>query len=231
MNARGVLLPLLLLAAACGDAPAPPESVASGAAQDPSRPLPLPLPDVVARVNGQEIRIHQILPLAKVSLDKVSVAERDERKPEIVRQALDDYINRELMLQEAIARGIVADTGDVEWHYDQIRGKYPAEADWLEFLKGQGMDAQSFKAEVRVQAMIRALVTKELAAWPVPEAQARTAYDANPRGFGPAGAAEPPSFEAARAEVEEAVRRSNAIEIQAALLGRLRSRATIERYI
>jgi hypothetical protein len=231
MNARAALLPLLLLAAACGDAPAPPEATASGAVQDPSRPLPLPLPDVVARVNAQEIRIVQILPLAKLSLDKVSVSERDKRKPEIVRKALEDYINRELLLQEAIARGIVADARDVDWHYDQVRGQYPAEADWIEFLKGQGMDAQTFKAEVRVQAMVRALMAKEIEAWPVPEAQARAAYDANPRGFGPAGAAEPPSFEAVRAEVEQAVRGANTIEIQAGLISRLRSRAKIERYL
>ena len=231
MNARGALLPLLLLAAACDEPPSPPQSAASGAAQDPSRPLPLPLPEVVARVNTQEIRIRQILPLAKVALDKVSVSERDKRKPEFVRQALEDYINRELLLQEAIARGIVAETRDVDWHYDQVRGQYPAEADWIEFLKGQGMDAQTFKAEVRVQAMVRALMAKEIEAWPVPEAQARAAYDANPRGFGPEGAAEPPSFEAARAQVEQAVRGANALEIQAALITRLRSRAKIERFL
>lgn len=232
MNARTALLPLLLLlAAACGDAPAPPAAAASGAAQDPSRPLPLPLPEVVARVNAQEIRIRQILPLAKVSLDKVSVSERDKRKPEIVRQALEDYINRELLLQEAIARGIVAESRDVDWHYDQVRGQYPAEADWIEFLQGQGLDAQSFKAEVRVQAMVRALMAREVEAWPVPEAQARAAYDANPGSFAPKGAAEPPGFEAVRAEVEHAVRGANAIEIQAGLISRLRSRAKIERYL
>ncbi len=231
MNARGVALPLLLLVAACSGAPRPPETASSGEPQDLSRPLPLPLPDVVARVNSQEIRIHQILPLAKASLDRVSVSEREKRKPEAVRQALEDYINSELLLQEAIARGIVPDTRDVEWHFDQIRGQYPAEEDWLEFLSGQGMDAQSLKAEVRAQAMVALLTAKEIETWPVPEDQARAAYAANPRGFGPAGVEQAPSFEAVRAEVEQAVRRMNAVEIQAALLARLKARATIERYL
>jgi hypothetical protein len=87
------------------------------------------------------------------------------------------------------------------------------------------------KAELRVQAMVQALVAKEIEEWPVPEAQARAAYAANPRGFGPPGAAEPPSFEAARAEVERAVRGMSATEIQAALVARLRSQARIERFI
>jgi hypothetical protein len=232
MNATRAVIPLLLLLASCGDAPAPaPEGEASAATPDPSRPLPLPLPEIVARVNGQEIRIRQILPLAKLSLDKVSVAERDKRKPEMVRKALDDFISRELLLQEALARGIAADTRDVDWSYDQIRGQYPAEEDWAAFLSSQGMDAQTFKAEVRVQATVSALMAQEIEAWPVPESEARAAYEANPRGFGSPGATEPPSFAEARAEVEQSVRRVNAVEIQAALLARLRARARIERYI
>jgi SurA N-terminal domain len=234
MNATRAVIPLLLLLASCGDAPAPapaPESAASAATPDPSRPLPLPLPEVVARVNGQEIRIRQILPLAKLSLDRVSVAERDKRKPEMVRKALDDFISRELLLQEALARGIAADTRDVDWSYDQIRGQYPAEDDWAAFLSSQGMDTQSFKAEVRVQATVAALMAREIEAWPVPESEARAAYEANPRGFGPPGAIAAPSFAEARAEVEQSVRRMNAVEIQAALLARLLARARIERYI
>ena len=41
------------------------------------------------------------------------------------------------------------------------------------------------------------------------------------------------SFETSQtaAEVEQAVRRMNAVEIQAALLARLKARATIERYL
>ena len=234
MNATRALVPLLLLLVACGEAPAPESAAAaatSAATPDPSRPLPLPLPEVVARVNDQEIRIRQILPLAKLSLDRVSVADRDKRKPEMVRKALEDFISRELLLQEALARGIAADTRDVDWSYDQIRGQYPAEEDWAAFLSSQGMDAQTFKAEVRVQATVAALMAQEIEAWPVPEAEARAAYDANPRGFGSAGAAAAPSFAEVRAEVEQAIRRSNAVEIQAALLERLRARARIERYL
>ncbi|MFI4945494.1 MAG: SurA N-terminal domain-containing protein, partial [Burkholderiales bacterium] len=157
MNATRALVPLLLLLVACGEAPAPESAAAaatSAATPDPSRPLPLPVPEVVARVNDQEIRIRQILPLAKLSLDRVSVADRDKRKPEMVRKALEDFISRELLLQEALARGIAADTRDVDWSYDQIRGRYPAEEDWVAFLSSQGMDAQTFKAEVRVQATV-----------------------------------------------------------------------------
>jgi len=232
MTATRASLALLLLLAACSGAKAPDaSSVAASPTPDPARPLPLPLPDVVARVNGQEIGIRQILPLAKSLLDRVSVSERERRKPEAVRQALDEYVARELLLQEALARGIAADTRGVERNYDQMRREHPKETDWSHFLSEQGMDPQSLKAELRVQHTVSALVAQELLSWPVPESEARAAFEANPRSFGPPGAEEAPSFESVRSEVEAAVRRLKAGEIRAALVERLRARAKIELYL
>jgi hypothetical protein len=185
----------------------------------------------VARVNGTEIRIRQILPLAKAALDKVSVADRDKRKPEIVRQALDGYVTRELLLQEALARGIAADTRDVEQSYDQLRAEHPGEAEWAYFLSEQGSDPQTFKAELRIQHTVAALIAREVQGFPVPEREARAAFESNPQGFGPPGAAEPPTFESVRSEVEAEVRRHKAEEIQAALVARLRERARIDIYL
>ncbi|HEY6547545.1 MAG TPA: hypothetical protein VI589_06555, partial [Vicinamibacteria bacterium] len=56
--ARYGALGLVLLTAACSRGPSPSE----GASADPGRPLPSPLPDVVARVNGQAVSLKDILP-------------------------------------------------------------------------------------------------------------------------------------------------------------------------
>src|SRR5512147_83056 len=100
-GSRAALLAVALALAACSRPAGGPAASPSTAALDPGRPLPSPIPDVVARVNGQPIRIHQILPLAKTELDRVSVAERDRKKPEVLRRALQQYVDRELLLQEA----------------------------------------------------------------------------------------------------------------------------------
>lgn len=223
----------LLLLVACSDAPAPDKDSASAASPtpDPSRPLPLPLPEVVARVNGQEIRIQQILPRARAVLAKFPNAEREQRRPEAVRRALDDYVTRELLLQEALARGISADTRAVEKGFDVIHAEHPEERDWQAFLSEQGMDAQTLKAEVRVQHTVAALIAEEIRSWPVPEELAREAFAASPRGFGEPDATATPTFEAVREEVEDVVRRHRADEIRTELVARLRARARIELYI
>ena len=169
-STRAAVTVLGLLLAACSGAPARSPSPANA---DPGRPLPSPVPEVVARVNGQPIRIGQILPIAKSELDRVSVADRDRKKPEVLRRALEQYVDRELLLQEALARGIQADSRQVDWAYDQMRREHADEQAWEEFLAEQGMDAQSFKAELRAQHTVAALVEQEMRAFPVPDAAAR----------------------------------------------------------
>jgi hypothetical protein len=152
---------LVVALAGCSRTAGGPAPSRSHAALDSARPLPSPVPDVVARVNGEAIRIHQILPMAKAELDRVSVAQRDQKKPEVLRHALQQYVDRELLLQEALARGVQADAADVDWHYDQMRREHPDEGAWSDFLAGQGMDPQSFRAELRAQQTVAALIGQE----------------------------------------------------------------------
>jgi hypothetical protein len=225
---------LLLLLGGCAGTPSPqpsPSAAAALASPDPSRPLPLPLPDVVARVNGQPVRIQQILPIAKSALDKWKGAEREQHKPEALRGALQHYVDRELLLQEALSRGVQADTRQVDWNYDQLRREHKDDESWAQFLLEQGSDPQSFKAELRAQHTIAALLADESRSLPVSEAEVRAAYDGNPMAFAAEGATEPPPLDSARPRIEAALRKVKLEEVQAALLERLRAKAKIELYL
>jgi hypothetical protein len=153
----------------------PSPSPSAAAEADPGRPLPSPVPEVVARVNGQEVRIQQILPLAKARFELVPDAERERRRPEVVRGALRDYVDRELLLQEALARGLAADSRAVDFDYDQLRRDHPTEEAWSVFLAGQGMDPRSFRLELRTRHLVGALVEREAARRSVAPDEARAA--------------------------------------------------------
>lgn len=222
------LLPLVLLA--CSRQAGGPSSSVSPAPSpaDLERPLPSPLPDVVARVNGEPVYVWQVLPIAKKAIAKVSLPDRDKKTPGALRRAVAEYVDRELLVQEALARGLKADARNVEWAYDQMRREHPDEADWSEHLADRALDPQSLRAELRIQQTVAALLDQEVHSWPVPEAEARAAYEANPAAFEPDGSATPQPFEAVRGEVEAAVRERKREEIREALISRLRAKARIE---
>jgi SurA-like N-terminal domain len=233
-------LALALLLGACsspdpGPTPAPGAAAAASpgsasAAGDPARPLPSPVPEVVARVNGQPIQLAQILPLAREELSHVSVKDRDARMPAVLRHALERYIDRELLLQEALAHGVEADSRAVDWAYDQARREHPDDAAWAEYLADRGLDPQSFKAELRIQHTVSAFLAQEGNGFPVSDDAARAAYEKDPASFG-ASAEHPPDFESVREKVRAALRFREREKVADALIARLRARARIETFL
>jgi hypothetical protein len=241
---RGRVAPflLVLLLGACsrsengsGPTPTPGASLAASpgavsATPDPARPLPSPVPDVVARVNGEPIRLVQILPLAREELVHVSVKDRDARRPAVLRHALERYIDRELLLQEALAQGVKADTRAVDWAYDQARREQPDDEAWAEYLADRGLDPQSFKEELRIQHTVSALLERVGNGFPVSDEEARAAYEKDPASFGVVGA-HPPAFERVRDEVRTVLRVRKREKVADALIALLLARARIETFL
>jgi hypothetical protein len=122
-------------------------------------PLPSPLPEVVARLDGEPIYLVQIVPMTREKLDRV--IDPDKQKPTLMRAALREYIDRELLLKEALARGVQADSRIVQRLYDQARADYPDEARWKEDLLQKGFDPQSFRTEIRVEQTVALFLAQQ----------------------------------------------------------------------
>jgi hypothetical protein len=163
MSARHLALALLAATLVACSRPAAP---GASAAADPDRPLPSPVPEVVARVNGQPVHLRQVLPLAKAEMDALPEAERAARRAAVLRRSVDRYVDRELLVQEALARGVSADAREVEWAYDQVRREHAEDAAWRDFLARQGLDPLSLREELRAQQTVAALLRQEQAAAP-----------------------------------------------------------------
>ena len=163
----------------------PPVAAAPGAPPviDRVTPLPSPLPDIVARVNGQAVHLQQVLGLAKKALE--GSKDRDKDTPGALRQAMHQYIVRELLFQEAMARGISADTKQVEAAYDRVRSGFKDETRFKQSLADQGLDPQAYKQELRVQETVNALLAKAGEAVTVTDAECEVFFAGNPRAFDP----------------------------------------------
>jgi hypothetical protein len=233
--AHAILLLCLAALVACSGSEAPSASAVSpspsASPENPARPLPDPLPDVLARVNGRAIRLAEVVPLVRDELRRFIPTQRDEKTPLVMRQALRRYIDQELLLQEALARGIEADTRTVEWEYDQARREHADEESWIAFLAQLGFEPQSFKAALRVRHTVAALIRQEADLGPVTDEEARAAFEADPAAFAPPGAVSPPPFDTVREKVKEELHQQKENEAGAVLVERLRENARIETFI
>src|SRR5262245_7131872 len=175
---------LLLAASACsrqGPAPAPARPLPPPV--DGETPLPSPLPPVAASVNGRPIPTRFVELIAKRLLEQAGNQPKD--RPFAYRRATQQLVVRELLFEEAMTRGLKADDARVEAAYNEARVPYPDDRDWLAFLAQQGMDADAFRRELRIQHTVAALLRAEgdLAGTQVTDEDARSYYAAHPEQF------------------------------------------------
>jgi hypothetical protein len=185
--------------------------------------------EVVARVNGEPIRFAQIVPMARREMESDPEAVGESGRNRAVRRALERYIDRELLFQEARARGIAADQRNLEWTYDQARQEHADDEAWEAFLAEEGLDPQAFRTEMRIQHTVSALLEAERGA-PTGDDEAREAYEADPSAFAPEG--QPPApFDVVRERVKGVLDQRRLAEVTKRLLEDLRARAKIEVFI
>ncbi len=187
MNRNPMLLVVVspLIALACSREPASQAPVtAAGAppAIDRVTPLPVPIPEVVARVNGVPVPRGPVLALAVRGL-RGSVS-ADAERPGAVRQAMHQFIIRELLLQEAMTRGISASSQEVDAALDASRSSLKDEKAWAAKLAEEGLDPTTYRDELRAQKTVSALLAKIVADIPAPtEQEASAFYTTNPALF------------------------------------------------
>jgi peptidyl-prolyl cis-trans isomerase C len=145
------------------------------------RPLPSPIPAIVARVNGEPVYAGGVYSLARSAL--AGAPDAGARRPRVYRQALNQLIVRELLFQESQRRKVVVRSEEIDAAYDAYRMKYRDETEWKKMLAEVGMDPDAFRADLRVQHHVDALVRSEgqKAAASVTESDVRSSYDSDPQ--------------------------------------------------
>lgn len=189
---------------------------------------------VAGRVNGQDIPLRNVAIMVEESIELGRVSE--SRRNALYRDALEQLIRRELLLQEALARGVKADDLEVQRAYDRLRGHYKDEQAWREFLKSRSLDDQLLRTEIRIRQTAQALLQAEAAQRVVTasDEEIRALYDATDASqFQPPGASpapKPPLTEMKEVLRQEVVRRKHA-EASERYVESLAARAKIERFL
>jgi len=147
-------------------------------------PLPNPLPEVAARVNGQPIPLRTVRLIVSQSGPPGGRGAGAE-DPSTYRQALQQSIVRELLFQEAMKRKIKADDAQVEQTYNEARVHFKDDKAWAAMLKQQGLDPQSFRNELRIHHTIQALLSQVASEAPAQatDQEAQAFYESHPAVF------------------------------------------------
>ena len=166
------------------DAPnAAPATTADALKQEPPKPMPAELPDVLARVNGQEVKKSDFdLLVRNIELSRGPIP--TERRDEVLRAALNQLVEYTLLQQEAKNRKVMVSDAEVNERIKQMQGQFPTEEAFKKALSARDMSIDRLRDDARVDMVITRLVEDEVAtAQPPTDAECRDYYDKNPDKF------------------------------------------------
>lgn len=159
-STTALILLLTLAGAACQNSAAettgtepPPQAPAAPQPPEPPKPMPTDLPDVLARVNGEELH-RADLDLMVRNMELGSGPVPADRRDEVLRGALDRLITYTLLQQEARARNVTVTDAEVELRLTAMRGQFPDEGAFEKALAERSMTLDRLRADARADLVI-----------------------------------------------------------------------------
>ena len=178
------LLLVAPLATACRKGVAEQTAEAAPAQPQPAKPVPETLPEIVARVNGEDVTKRDFEKLIAQLEMNAGGRVPAERRNEIYRNALDRLVDMKLLTQEAKSRGVKGDEEKVSAEIQSIRGRFPSEEEFNKALAAQNMTAAKLREDILTQAGVAKMMEAEAtAAAAVTDADLKDFYDKNPNEF------------------------------------------------
>jgi peptidyl-prolyl cis-trans isomerase C len=169
---------------ASGTPAAQPGQPATPAPPAPPKPVPAQLPEVVARVNGEDVKKADFERMLKTIEARAGQPIPADRRDEILRGALDQLIEYTLLAQESKTRGIKIDDAEIEAKMGELKKQFPTQEAFDKALKERGMTVESLRKDARVDLSVNKLMDTEVSTIPGPsDADAKSFYEKNPNNF------------------------------------------------
>ena len=200
---RVILITVLLAGAACrkdaapadsgatasggsGQASTPPPAApeAPAAPAPPAKPVPETLPDIVARINSEELKKADFEAAIRTIERRNHRPIPADRRNEILRGVLDDLVTYTILRQAAKAQGVVVTDAEVDQRVQQLQMTSGGEEAFKKALKDQEMTLDRLRADTRSQLAVGKLIDTHAASAPAAtDADAKDFYDKNPERF------------------------------------------------
>lgn len=186
------VLPLiaLLVVAACSKTPAADAAAAqepaqaAAAAPEAAKPVPPQLPDVLARVNGEDVTRQEFQEFIQNLEARAGGPVPAEQRDQVYRSVLDQIVGYKLLEQEAKSRNVAVPDAEVNARIDEIRKQFPSEDVFMQMLVSRKMTLDQVRSDARADMAIGKMIEAEIAAKvAVDAAQVQDFYAKNPDQF------------------------------------------------
>jgi peptidyl-prolyl cis-trans isomerase C len=154
------------------------------AVAEPPKPVPAVLPDVLARVNGENITKAEFEEAIGTLEQQNQAPVPPDQRDAVYRGVLDQLVGLKLLSQEVAAKKVAVSEADVDAQLAQIRSQFPSEDVFNQALKAQNKTLEIIRADARrsmaITKMLEAAIEAKVAVSPE---QAKKFYDENPDQF------------------------------------------------
>jgi peptidyl-prolyl cis-trans isomerase C len=131
-------------------------------AAPPAKPVPAQLPDVVAKVNGEDVKKAEFEMAIRSLEDRARSAVPAKQRDEVYRQVLDRLIGFHLLVQEAAARNVVAPPWEVDSQVEQIKKQFPSEDAFKQMLQARGVTVEQLRSDTARTIAVNVMLKSEL---------------------------------------------------------------------
>lgn len=161
------------------------QSAATAPAQpEAAKPVPAQLPDVLARVNGEDVTKQEFEEFLQSLEARAGGQVPPDQRDQVYRRIVDQMIGYKLLQQEAKARNIAVSDAEVDERINELKKQFPSEDVFMQMLIERKMTLDQIRADARSDMAVGKLIENEIAekATLKPE-QVQEFYDKNPDQF------------------------------------------------
>ncbi len=144
-------------------APPTPETPLVPGAQALAKPMPVQIPPVLARVNGEAIKKWEFDDAVRRIEARAGSPVPTEKRDEVLRGVLDQLVAYHLIAQESRSRKMGPTDADVDARIAQIKGSFPSEDAFQKGIQAQGLTVDEFRAQARLSLEVAKFLETEVA--------------------------------------------------------------------